>query len=109
MEKSLAALGDKERLVIELEFVQNLCNAKYLHYLAQNRYLQDDKFLVFLRYLRYWKEPQYMRHLAFPQCLAFLDALIDDESFRKELTVAQFAEFVHNQQGSHWCVDMKDK
>lgn len=106
---SLSALGDRERLVLELEFVQNLCNAKYLHYLAQNRFLQDEKFLIFLRYLRYWKEPQYMRRLAFPQCLAFLDALIDDESFRKELTVAPFADFVHQQQGSHWLVDMKEK
>lgn len=101
----LALLPNQDRLIIEMEFVQNLCNAKYLHHLSQHRYLKDDKFLAFLRYLRYWKEPQYLRLLAFPQCLAFLDALIDNESFRKELAVAQFAEFVHQQQGSSWLVE----
>ena len=101
----LSALSSERRLVVELEFVQNLCNSKYLSYLAQNRYLSDDKFIRFLQYLRYWKKPEYARLLIFPQCLAFLDALIENESFRKELSSPQFAEFIHSQQGSHWRVD----
>jgi len=104
-EDCLEGLTDERRLVVELEFVQNLCNAKYLLYLAQNRYLVDERFMKFLRYLRYWKRPEYSRLLIFPQCLAFLDNLIENELFRKELTLPPFADFVHAQQGSHWKSD----
>ena len=45
------------RFVIELEFVQCLCNAGYLHYLAQKRHLEDEHFINYLRYLLYWKRP----------------------------------------------------
>lgn len=103
--KSFESLTDEKRLIIEMEFVQNLANARYLLYLSQNRYLSDERFLQFLKYLRYWKEPKYAKLLIFPQCLAFLDALLDNESFRNELTVAQFTEFIHQQQGSHWKID----
>lgn len=100
------SLSDERRLVVELEFVQNLCNAKYLLYLAQNRFLVEDRFIRFLQYLRYWKKPEYSRLLIFPQCLAFLDALIENDLFRKELNLPQFVEFVHAQQGSHWLSDV---
>ena len=99
------SIPDEKRLLAELEFVQNLANAKYLLYLAQNRFLEDEKFLVFLQYLRYWKQPEYSKLLIFPQCLAFLDQLIDNELFRKELSMPQFVDFVHQQQGSHWKID----
>jgi mediator of RNA polymerase II transcription subunit 31 len=95
-------LDNEERFLIELEFVQNLANPKYLNYLAQNRYFDDPAFLDFLRYLRYWKEPEYARHLLFPQCLQFLDNLIDNEAFRRELNVPQFMDFVHRQQFMRW-------
>ena len=98
----LASLSDDRRLVIECEFVQNLANVMYLRYLAQNRFLSNDRFLAFLKYLRYWKQPEYAKLLMFPHCLAFLDALIENEAFRKELQQPQFAEFAHAQQGSHW-------
>ena len=90
---------DDERFLIELEFVQNLSNAKYLSYLAQNKYFQDPKFMEFLRYLRYFKEPEYLRHLIFPACLPFLDALIDNPRFRQELLSPVFIEHIHAQQG----------
>lgn len=94
---------DKEsKFHIELEFVQNLANARYLHYLALQGYLEDAQFLRFLTYLRYWKQPQYVHYLLFPQCLVFLDALIDDAHFRRELASPQFMEFVHQQQGLSW-------
>ena len=93
---------DDERFLIELEFVQNLCNPKYLQYLAQNRYFQDETFMNFLRYLRYFKEVEYLRHLVFPQCLVFLDVLIDNPQFVEDLTSTFFVEHLHAQQGLYW-------
>lgn len=96
---------DSERFLIEMEFVQNLSNPKYLNHLAQNGYLRQKEFIEFLKYLRYWKEPQYLQHLLFPQCLAFLDALIDNPLFCREIAMPQFVEFVHAQQGTQWMSD----
>lgn len=93
---------DQDRFLIELEFVQNLANPKYLNYLAQNGYFEQEEFLNFLKYLRYWKQPQYVAHIIFPQCLAFLDSIIDNADFRRELALPKFADYVHQQQGSHW-------
>ena len=90
------------RLLAELEFIQNLSNVKYLHYLSQNRYFVDERFMNFLKYLRYWKQPEYIRLLTFPQCLIFLDALIENEEFRQELHAPMFIEFVHQQIGQLW-------
>lgn len=90
---------DNKRLLIELEFVQNLSNPKYLNYLAQNGYLQQDSFINFLKYLLYWKDPKYTKLLVFPQCLSFLEALIYSPSFRRELLIPQFVDYIHQQQG----------
>ena len=94
--------SSEDRFYIELEFVQNLSNPKYLNHLAQSGYFEQEGFINFLKYLRYWKNPEYIKHLIFPQCLAFLDALIENPSFRRELALPQFVEFVHQQQGCHW-------
>ena len=45
------------RFVVELEFVQCLANFGYLHFLAQRRYLEDESFVAYLRYLRYLPWP----------------------------------------------------
>jgi mediator of RNA polymerase II transcription subunit 31 len=78
-----SSITEKERYEIEFEFVQNLANVGYLQFLAQEKLLEDVAFLRFLTYLRYWKQPKYLVQLRFPQCLAFLDALIDNPEFRK--------------------------
>ena len=77
------SLSERDRFEIEFEFVQNLSNVGYLQFLAQDKLFEDEAFLGFLEYLRYWKQPEYLMHLRFPQCLAFLDALIDNPDFRK--------------------------
>jgi len=92
----------EERFKIDLEFVQNLSNARYLQFLAQQGYFQREEFMEYLKYLRYWKQPEYMRFLLFPQCLVYLDALIDNPKFKTDITFPQFVEFVHKQQGAHW-------
>ena len=94
--------SDDERFLIELEFVQNLSNPKYLSYLAQNKYLQDPSFMEFLTYLRYFKQPEYLRHLIFPVCIPFLDALIDNARFRQDLLSPVFIEHIHAQQGESY-------
>ena len=91
-----------ERFIIELEFLQNLCNVQYLNFLATSGILDEPAFLNFLKYLQYFKQPQYLKHLLFPQALAFLDALIESPMFRRELKVPQFIEFAHKQSGLHW-------
>jgi mediator of RNA polymerase II transcription subunit 31 len=56
---------DRYRFQVELEFVQCLSNPKYVHYLAQNGYMQDPGFLRYLEYLRYWSKPKYSRYLLY--------------------------------------------
>ena len=55
------------RFVIELEFVQCLANFGYLHFLAQRRYLEDENFVAYLRYLRYWASPPCVPVLSLPR------------------------------------------
>jgi mediator of RNA polymerase II transcription subunit 31 len=95
-------VSDDERFRQDKEFVQLLCNMKYLQFLAQNKYFQDEKFMLYLEYLRYWKQPEYCVLLSYPQCLAFLDNLIDNERFRTELMQPAFIDYAHQQQGFAW-------
>ncbi|CAG2054654.1 unnamed protein product [Timema podura] len=52
---------DQQRLrfQVELEFVQCLANPNYLNFLAQRGYFKDQAFINYLKYLLYWKEPDY--------------------------------------------------
>lgn len=98
-------ITDNERVKSDMEFIQNLCNASYLQFLAQNKYFEDKQFLNYLNHLRYWNEPQFKRFLIFPQCLEILDNLLENELFRKELVFPQFVAFFHQQQGSSWMMN----
>uniref|UniRef100_A0A8R1E3U2 Mediator of RNA polymerase II transcription subunit 31 n=1 Tax=Caenorhabditis japonica TaxID=281687 RepID=A0A8R1E3U2_CAEJA len=51
--------SEKRRFEVECEFVQALANPNYLNFLAQRGYFKEDYFVNYLRYLLYWKEPQY--------------------------------------------------
>ena len=97
-----AGTDNEDRFMLELEFLSLLSNPKYLHYLAQNKYLEDPAFLNFLRYLRYWKRSEYLIFVAFPQALQILDALVDQETFRENLKLSHFVEALHEQIHSHW-------
>lgn len=96
------SISEYERLCVEYEFVQNLSNSSYLHFLAQHQYFEDSRFMNFLRYLRYWKQPEYLQYLAYPQCLTFLDQLIDNSDFRRLLLSAHHRDAMHQQQGLLW-------
>lgn len=73
----------------DLEFVQLLCNPDYLRWLVQEGCFESQEFKEYLRYLEYWRTPEYSRFLTYPQCLVVLkylnsedaDDLLNNESF----------------------------
>jgi len=65
-------------------------------------YLLDGKFIRYLDYLQYWKQPQYSKFLVYPHCLRFLD-LLQHEDIRKQLTEDRsFPLQLADQQYYHW-------
>lgn len=89
------------RWEIELEFVQSLANLQYLHYLAQNKYLQDTSFLEYLDYLEYWRQPEYLKFLIYPNCLHIL-TLLKDAKFRNELLRQDIVGVLMNDMNTRW-------
>lgn len=69
--------------------------------LAQRGFFKDSTFINYLKYLLYWKEPDYAKFLKYPMCLYFLD-LLQYEHFRRELVNAQCAKFIDDQQILLW-------
>jgi len=75
----VVGLSDQERFIVELEFVQSLANPAYfscnifIYYshlirplvLAQNGSFNDPKFMAYLKYLRYWHQPTYAKHIQY--------------------------------------------
>lgn len=55
----------------------------------------------YLKYLRYWKKPEFAKYIKYPMCLHFLD-LLQYEHFRKEISNSQCAKFIEDQQLLHW-------
>ena len=92
----------KKQFELDLEFIQCLASPAYLHYLATSGLLSDPDFLAYLEYLTYWKQPDYVRFITYPHCLYFLDLLLTNERFRREIATVQFRNFVHEQQFYSW-------
>ena len=90
-----------DRFRADLEFVCCLTCPFYMHWLAQQRYFEQDTFRNYLRHLRYFKQKEYAAYVL-PQSLHFLDLLIDSKSFRSELKRWDFANQVHVQQFLQW-------
>ncbi|THU44844.1 hypothetical protein C4D60_Mb02t11640 [Musa balbisiana] len=74
----------RQRFLLELEFVQCLSNPTYIHYLAQNRYFEDEAFIGYLKYLKYWQRPEYIKFIMYPHCLFFLE-LLQNANFRNAM------------------------
>lgn len=91
----------RQRFLLELEFVQCLANPTYIHYLAQNRYFEDEAFIGYLKYLQYWKQPEYIKFIMYPQCLFFLD-LLQNADFRNAMAHPGNKELAHRQQYFFW-------
>ncbi|KAJ3681792.1 hypothetical protein LUZ60_014365 [Juncus effusus] len=91
----------KQRFLLELEFVQCLANPTYIHYLAQNRYFEDEAFIGYLKYLKYWQKPEYVKFIMYPHCLYFLE-LLQNPNFRNAMAHPASKEVAHRQQYFYW-------
>ncbi|KMZ74871.1 Mediator of RNA polymerase II transcription subunit 31 [Zostera marina] len=91
----------RQRLLMELEFVQCLANPTYINYLAQNQYFEDEAFIGYLKYLQYWRKPEYITLIMYPHCLFFLE-LLQNESFRNAMAHPGNKELAHQQQFYFW-------
>ncbi len=60
-----ALAANRRRFEFELEFVQSLANPHYLQSLAQQNILVDSSFVLYLKYLLYWTEPEYSRFVVY--------------------------------------------
>ncbi|XP_038975526.1 mediator of RNA polymerase II transcription subunit 31 isoform X3 [Phoenix dactylifera] len=91
----------RQRFLLELEFVQCLANPTYIHYLAQNRYFEDEAFIGYLKYLQYWQRPEYIKFIMYPHCLFFLE-LLQNANFRNAMAHPGSKELAHRQQYFFW-------
>ncbi|XP_042047768.1 mediator of RNA polymerase II transcription subunit 31-like [Salvia splendens] len=91
----------RQRFLLELEFVQCLANPTYIHYLAQNRYFEDEAFIGYLKYLQYWQRPEYLKFIMYPHCLFFLE-LLENANFRNAMAHPVNKELAHRQQFYFW-------
>lgn len=64
--------------------------------LAQRDYFKDPCFVNYLKYLLYWKKPEYAKFLKYPMCLYFLD-LLQSEEFRRKIVTAPCCKFIDDQ------------
>jgi len=91
----------RQRFLLELEFIQCLANPTYIHYLAQNRYFDDEAFIGYLKYLQYWQRPEYIKFIMYPHCLFFLE-LLQNANFRSAMAHPTNKELAHRQQFFFW-------
>ena len=92
---------DLVRFERELEFGQCLANTDYIHYLAIHGWMDDPRFVAYLRYLHsYWRTPAYARFIMFPLALEYL-RLLQEPSCREACKSAEFCHEMRNQQDLH--------
>ncbi|CAH9073423.1 unnamed protein product [Cuscuta epithymum] len=91
----------RQRFLLELEFIQCLANPTYIHYLAQNRYFEDEAFIGYLKYLQYWQRPEYIKFIMYPHCLFFLE-MLQNPTFRSAMAHPANKELAHRQQFYFW-------
>ncbi|MES1914434.1 MAG: hypothetical protein MHM6MM_006509 [Cercozoa sp. M6MM] len=90
------------RFSMELEFMSLLANPRYLHHLAVSGTLDDERFLRFLRYLEYWRRPEYACFVRHAHAFHFLTLLLESRAFRLQLRDENFVEQLHQTQYFHW-------
>ena len=91
----------RKRFLVELEFVQCLANPSYLHFLAKQGLFDNAAFKNYLKYLLYWKRPEYIRFIKYPECLFFLE-LIQREEMHESMKSPSCVSFISQQQLLHW-------
>lgn len=95
-------------LIRDQVFLLNFCiSNNHFHFhvhsivIAQRGYFKDQTFINYLKYLTYWKEPEYARYIKYPMCLYFLD-LLQYEHFRREIVNSQCVKFIDDQSILLW-------
>lgn len=86
---------------MELEFVQCLANPNYLHFLAKQGLFESSEFKNYLKYLLYWKRPEYVKFIKYPECLFFLE-LIQHEEMHESIKSSSCISEISQQQLLHW-------
>ncbi|CAL5218697.1 g408 [Coccomyxa viridis] len=94
-------LDSRERFLLDLEFVNALASPQYLQHLVQARYMDDQAFIGYLRYLQYWHQPQYAKYIIYPHSLHFLD-MLQRKDFRAALCIKGIKELIESQQFHFW-------
>ncbi|KAF6006459.1 hypothetical protein HII13_005136 [Brettanomyces bruxellensis] len=74
---------------------------QYLTYLAQTGHLEDPRFLNYLKYLEYWRQPEYAKQLVYPDCLHIL-TLLQSEEFRKQISKFEVSSVIYNDMVARW-------
>jgi mediator of RNA polymerase II transcription subunit 31 len=49
--------------ILTPQFVQCLANPQYLHELSVQKYFEQPAFIEYLKYLEYWRKPEYVRFI----------------------------------------------
>ncbi|KAK7205545.1 mediator of RNA polymerase II transcription subunit 31 [Myxozyma melibiosi] len=93
--------GPPTRFEIELDFVQSLANPHYVNFLAQNGYLEDERFINYLDYLEYWRQPSYATYIVYPNCLHML-TLLKQERFRQDIKHMDMAQMLMDDMFAKW-------
>lgn len=92
--------------LFKLYVIQNVIKIDFIIFsynkvLAQRGFFKDQAFINYIKYLQYWKDPEYVNFLMYPMCLYFLD-LLQYEHFRREIVNAQCSKFIDDQAVLLW-------
>jgi hypothetical protein len=66
--RSLPATSHCHQANATLQFVQSLSNPYYLHHLCVQKYFEDDAFVEWCKYLKYFAQPEYLPFLSYVSC-----------------------------------------
>ena len=102
MEEKESVVEELTRFHVELEFLSCLANPKYVLFLAQNLYFEDEDFIEYLTYLQYWKSAKYAQYILYPSCLKMLDLIVNKPEVRSLLKQEEIIQSIQNQQYYLW-------
>ncbi|KAJ3412586.1 hypothetical protein HDV05_000566 [Chytridiales sp. JEL 0842] len=74
---------------------------RHLPLLAQQRYFEDPAFINYLKYLQYWREPQYSQFIVYPYALELL-IYLQHPAFRASVAAESTVQLIHQKEFFHW-------
>ncbi|KAF2858288.1 SOH1-domain-containing protein [Piedraia hortae CBS 480.64] len=92
------ANDEPSRFEVELEFVQSLSNPLYIQWLSTMKILDAPEFVEYVKYLCYFRRPEYIRYLArYPGPTIRILELLQQEQFRKDIINPTVVEKMMNE------------